>query len=226
MKLNKILAGLSATAMAVSMLTLLTTSADAEPVTLTGSHTFAESTTNAGQVEPIVLQMLQSNYNFAPDDTISITVECTSGDSNDWQVAVNAYDTSWGGWGNIASEPGTLTLTTTVADVVGTTGNESISEDLSNLQGLNFNIWEADIGESLTYELKINGGTVSSTDSSEAEDSSSEVVEDSSSEVVEDSSSDVVDDSSSEVSTIHPRLTSLQQQFLQRTMKFLLSSSE
>ena len=199
MKLNKILAGLSATAMAVSMLTLLTTSADAEPVTLTGSHTFAESTTNAGQVEPIVLQILQSNYNFAPDDTISITVECTSGDSSDWQVAVNAYDTSWGGQGNIASEPGTLTLTTTVADVVGTTGNESISEDLSNLQGLNFNIWEADIGESLTYELKINGGTVSSTDSSEAEDSSSEVVEDSSSEVVEDSSSEVVEDSSSEV---------------------------
>ncbi len=199
MKLNKILAGLSATAMAVSMLTLLTTSADAEPVTLTGSHTFAESTTNAGQVEPIVLQMLQANYNFAPDDTISITVECTSGDSSDWQVAVNAYDTNWGGWGNIASEPGTLTLTTTVADVVGTDGNESISEDLSNLQGLNFNIWEANIGESLTYELKINGGTVSSTDSSEEEDSSSEVVEDSSSEAVEDSSSEVVEDSSSEV---------------------------
>lgn len=157
MKLNRILAGMSAAAMAASMLTMVTASAAATPATISGTHTFVLNG-DGDATDGFVKEMYQSDYSFSPDDEISVTVESTSGaDTSNWQIAVNAYDTSWGGWQAVNGEEGVLEFTTTVADVVA--ANDSIESDLSNLKGINFEVWNTAVDDEISYEIKINGGS-------------------------------------------------------------------
>ncbi|WP_124100839.1 NPXTG-anchored protein [Ruminococcus sp. Marseille-P6503] len=156
MKLNRILAGMSAAAMAASMLTMVTASAAAKPATITGDHTFV-SNKEGTATDGFVKEMYHADYSFSPEDTIYVKVESTSdADTSAWQIAVNAYDTSWGGWSAVNGDEGALEFTTTVADVVAV--NSSIKEDLSNLQGINVEVWNTEVDDTISYEISINGG--------------------------------------------------------------------
>ena len=152
MKLKKILATVAASAIALSSVAI-TSFAEAEGKTLTGNITFAEKSWDpgSGEVDSTIVTMNQSNYNFSPTDTLEATVTAEGDiDTTEWMVAFN----SSASWAGVNSAQGTLTFNTTIQDLMDA---NSIT-DVEKIGDVSLQIWTPKIDDTVSYELKINGG--------------------------------------------------------------------
>ncbi|MCD7740945.1 MAG: hypothetical protein LUI06_01905 [Ruminococcus sp.] len=205
MKATKILAGMSAAAMAASMLTMISASADDE-VTIKFSMTdgsyvdYATSTTvssaagTTGSFEVSGTMSSIANLGFIEsDDSIYLTMDTVtvSDGSNSYDLVVGADLNTVGsyenGLGNIWNDQGKV-------DVIYATTDETTYLGYDATAGFIYFYVDGTATDiaSLTYNFTIADGTVASTDSDSAEDSDSTDDTDSTDSTADDSTSDTV----------------------------------
>ncbi len=176
MKATKILAGMSAAALAASMLTMVSASASANYGALytdSSSYTGNDEDTDKTYVQLQDNTTAWSEYNAA--DEVTFTVTAADGiDTTATQLGVMGFDSSWGGWAGSwqdEADYGTLTLTFSFQDIL----DANSWTDMSSIAGLTFQIQNqtsGDVTESAyTYTITVTEATTA--DSSSEDDSSS-----------------------------------------------------
>lgn len=119
-----------------------------------------------------VVQYNAGEVSFAADDVIVATVTAPEGtDTSAWRVVVNGFDNSWASnWTGVVSEAGTLTLTTTIADVMEVDGVDDVTKLGICLQVQN--VGEKDDKVTVGYELSVTAAPAG--DDTSSDDTSSD----------------------------------------------------
>ncbi len=93
-----------------------------------------------------------TTYTLSPSDIITATISSANDeDTSEWIIAINPFDTEWGGWNAVCAESGETSFSTTVQDIM-----DSIScTDVSQLGGFLLQVWNTTENVTIDWELTI-----------------------------------------------------------------------
>ncbi|MBQ2798802.1 MAG: hypothetical protein IJF09_05390 [Ruminiclostridium sp.] len=152
MKFTKTLAAITAAAMAVTMAAIPASAVESEMAT-SGVKVIDKSDANDGTnclklQTPATGGALEVNAT----DVIKATISGDEGvDTSAWQIGLNAFDSAWGGWAGVWTEPGVLEVETTVQALM-----DAIScTDVANFGGFLFQAVGTEDGANVNYTFSI-----------------------------------------------------------------------
>ncbi len=151
MKFTKTLAGIAAAAVAVSCAVI-----PASALGTSGQLTAVEGDYGPDatciQINSTTVDEA-SVWAFQATDVITVTAAAANGeDTSTWNLALNCFDSSWGGWQGVQTEAGVLEGTFTIQECMDAIG----CTDVSTFGGFIFQVWNCQVGDVIDWTIDIS----------------------------------------------------------------------